>query len=203
MAIGDLYCLPSSSYWATKKEQTAIPVLRGIPHDVDPHFSPGDGSTLVWRSDAELGVDNIWAMPWHGCHAHDLRRVSSSENTPYLSKEPRLMAEGRSGGALRRTHDCRYLTGAGSSSISNHKRDISIYHRPSLSPIWQEDYRDKVVHWGQEPRRWRRVGLRAPSCELQSQWQEHDSPWRWREAPWSHSASWLERRDVWRTTDWP
>ena len=98
MVIGDLYCLPSSSHSATIERQAAIPILRGIPHDADPHFSPGDGGTLVWRSDAELGVDNIWAMPWHGCHAHNLHHFAFSEHTSHLSKEARLMAEGRSGG---------------------------------------------------------------------------------------------------------
>jgi len=82
------------------ERQTAIPILRGIPHDADPHFSPGDGSTLIWRSDAELGVDNIWAMPWHGCDAHDLHHFPFDEDTSQLSKEQRLIAEGRSGGTL-------------------------------------------------------------------------------------------------------
>ena len=37
-----------------------------MPHDSDPRFSP-DGDRLVFRSDAELGVENIWVMPWEGC----------------------------------------------------------------------------------------------------------------------------------------
>lgn len=121
MIIGDLYCLPSSSHLATTARQTAIPILRGIPHDADPHFSPGDGGTLVWRSDAELGVDNIWAMPWRGCHAHNLHRFAFSEHTSHLSKEASLIAEGRSEGMLCQVMVVSYLIGAGSSSIPNHE----------------------------------------------------------------------------------
>ena len=58
--LGDLYCLPGGAYASGIKSRTrARPVLLGVPHDSDPHFSP-DGEKLVFRSDAELGVENIW-----------------------------------------------------------------------------------------------------------------------------------------------
>ena len=145
MTIGDLYCLPSSTHRATMERQTAIPILRGIPHDADPHFSPGDGNTLVWRSDAELGVENIWAMSWRGCAAHDLRHFAFSKDISYLSREARLITEGRSGGMFRQTHDCGYLTLAGP-SVPNYERNVPVYHRPSCSPFWKEGDCHKMVH---------------------------------------------------------
>ncbi|KAH8119769.1 hypothetical protein DFH11DRAFT_6289 [Phellopilus nigrolimitatus] len=87
--LGDLYCLPASSYLqlstnssspSLKSESTkdetistaARPILLGIPHDSDPRFSP-DGSLLVFRSDAELGVENIWVTDWTGCESMNIR----------------------------------------------------------------------------------------------------------------------------------
>ena len=75
--LGDLYCLPAKVYEDLSKSNTpvrpthAYVFLRGVPHDSDPHFSP-DGKTLVFRSDAELGVENIWAIEWKGCWNMDL-----------------------------------------------------------------------------------------------------------------------------------
>ena len=46
--------------------------MLGVPHDSDPHFSP-EGDRLVFRSDAELGVENIWVTPWNGCNVAALR----------------------------------------------------------------------------------------------------------------------------------
>jgi hypothetical protein len=69
LTTGDIYCLPT---WQSNEQQIARPILQGVPHDVDPHFSP-EGDRLVFRSDAELGYDNIWIIPWKGCEAMDLR----------------------------------------------------------------------------------------------------------------------------------
>lgn len=71
--LGDLYCLPGSAYAAGIASRTrARPVLLGVPHDSDPHFSP-DGEQLVFRSDAELGIENIWVTEWKGCEEMDVR----------------------------------------------------------------------------------------------------------------------------------
>ncbi|KAJ3550145.1 hypothetical protein NM688_g5104 [Phlebia brevispora] len=113
--LGDLYCLPGDAYrLGIKGPNRAAPVLLGVPHDSDPHFSP-DGSKLVFRSDAELGVENIWVMNWTDCESMDVRPdvadgalfdVLKSKNneeellaqgvreTP-LRKQRRLVREGR------------------------------------------------------------------------------------------------------------
>ncbi|KAI0345072.1 hypothetical protein BDW22DRAFT_1370795 [Trametopsis cervina] len=73
--LGDIYCLPGKAYSksvGTEGLTKARPVLLGIPHDSDPHFSP-DGEKLVYRSDAGLGVENIWVKEWTGCEAEDVR----------------------------------------------------------------------------------------------------------------------------------
>lgn len=104
--LGDLYCLPADAI-STKSPTDARPILRGIPHDSDPHFSP-DGATLVFTSDAELGVQNIWTMPWSGCDNMDIRNenalaYSEEDHQDLVSrgtesserKEARLFNEGR------------------------------------------------------------------------------------------------------------
>ncbi|KAF8894747.1 hypothetical protein BD779DRAFT_1669210 [Infundibulicybe gibba] len=70
---GDLYCLPASEVYNDGVTR-ARPVLLGVPYDSDPHFSPS-GDRLVFRSDAELGVENIWIMEWNGCNEMDVRPV--------------------------------------------------------------------------------------------------------------------------------
>ncbi|EKM56024.1 uncharacterized protein PHACADRAFT_122127 [Phanerochaete carnosa HHB-10118-sp] len=71
--LGDIYCIPASAYKDGLGERTrARPVLLGVPHDSDPHFS-ADGSKVVFRSDAQLGVENIWMTTWKGCDAMDVR----------------------------------------------------------------------------------------------------------------------------------
>ncbi|KAI5887269.1 uncharacterized protein SCHCODRAFT_02641146 [Schizophyllum commune H4-8] len=72
--IGDLYCISAADALSANADARAKarPVLLGVPHDSDPHFSPG-GKSLVFRSDAGLGVENIWVKPWDGCEAADLR----------------------------------------------------------------------------------------------------------------------------------
>jgi hypothetical protein len=92
---GDIWCLPAGEMYAglnlgldEEKEKgegstyeskahphtRARPIILGVPYDSDPHFSPV-GDKLVFRSDAELGVENIWVVPWAagGCEAMDLR----------------------------------------------------------------------------------------------------------------------------------
>ncbi|KAJ7442290.1 hypothetical protein FB451DRAFT_1057716 [Mycena latifolia] len=72
--LGDLYCMPGAEVMnaAGGAAITARPILLGVPHDSDPKFSP-HGSSIVFRSDAGLGVENIWIKPWAGCEAADLR----------------------------------------------------------------------------------------------------------------------------------
>ncbi|KAI0648336.1 hypothetical protein C8Q79DRAFT_1008671 [Trametes meyenii] len=74
--LGDIYCLSASAYTESRLDSgllsRAIPVLLGVPHDSDPHFSP-EGDRLVFRSDAELGVENIWIREWNGCEGSDIR----------------------------------------------------------------------------------------------------------------------------------
>ena len=114
--LGDLYCLPVHSYAHHRAMKTresrvsrAHPILRGVPHDSDPHFSP-NGDRIVFRSDAELGVENIWVMRWLGCERMDLERVDAitpDGNADMLARgiretterrKRRLMREGRLGG---------------------------------------------------------------------------------------------------------
>lgn len=74
---GDIYCLPASAYNGSSSTPTrAVPVLLGVPHDSDPHFSP-DGESIVFRSDAELGVENIWVKAWTGCEDMDVRPATA------------------------------------------------------------------------------------------------------------------------------
>ncbi|CCM03690.1 uncharacterized protein FIBRA_05835 [Fibroporia radiculosa] len=74
--LGDLYCLPSHAYSPSHLASGALslarPFLLGVPHDSDPHFSP-DGDRIVFRSDAELGIENIWVLEWKGCENMDVR----------------------------------------------------------------------------------------------------------------------------------
>lgn len=106
--LGDLYCLAPPS-------TRARAITRGVPHDADPHFSPS-GEALVFRSDAGLGLDNIWVMPWSDCatmalvdQLHDAE--SGGPETP-TTRARRLRVEGRAG-AVRVTNETyRYITDA-------------------------------------------------------------------------------------------
>ncbi|KAG6865662.1 hypothetical protein C0991_000432 [Blastosporella zonata] len=76
--LGDLYCLPAADVAANGLTK-ARPILLGIPYDSDPHFSP-EGDRLVFRSDAELGVENIWITIWKGCEAMDVRSAEPNDD---------------------------------------------------------------------------------------------------------------------------
>ena len=77
--IGDLYCLPGSQALHSRSTSLikASPILLGIPHDSEPHFLPS-GDRLAFKSDAELGVENIWTMEWKGCEQMDVRALEGS-----------------------------------------------------------------------------------------------------------------------------
>lgn len=122
--VGDIYCLPAHEALRTHVEGERVkarPVLLGVPWDSDPHFSP-EGDRFVFRSDAGLGVENIWVAEWKGCEAMDVRAVDSKneglraalqvkEQEEDLLKEGvvetegrkyrRLIREGRAGGKER------------------------------------------------------------------------------------------------------
>lgn len=98
--LGDLYCLPASSYINAGNGPTeAQPVLLGIPFDSDPHFSP-DGSKLIFRSDAELGVENIWITNWTSCIDMNIRPSMTETRTELLqalekvNEEEEMLANG-------------------------------------------------------------------------------------------------------------
>ena len=81
---GDVYCLPADSYMGASGPvegiTEAVPVLTGVPYDADPRFSP-TGDRLAFKSDAGLGIDNLWVMPWaaDGCTAMDVRARANSQ----------------------------------------------------------------------------------------------------------------------------
>ncbi|KAG6836930.1 hypothetical protein H0H93_001092 [Arthromyces matolae] len=77
--VGDLYCLPAAEVVKKDGLTKARPVLLGVPYDSDPHFSP-EGDRLLFRSDAELGVENLWVTLWKGCDAMDLRSNSANDS---------------------------------------------------------------------------------------------------------------------------
>lgn len=136
--VGDIYCFPASEAYAPNRNVstlTARPILKGIPYDTEPRFSP-DGNRLLFRSDAELGIENIWIMKWTGCESMDLRQsevasdshsvlAQAPEEREYENlllsrgvrenigrKENRLVREGRSKGmrSIRGTNPLRLLT---------------------------------------------------------------------------------------------
>jgi dipeptidyl aminopeptidase/acylaminoacyl peptidase len=83
--LGDLYCLPAAEASTAAQGGEPVkarPVLLGVPHDTNPHFSP-DGKLLAFSSDAGLGVENIWVTPWKGCAESDLRLTTRTKNSPH------------------------------------------------------------------------------------------------------------------------
>jgi hypothetical protein len=98
--LGDIYCLPGNevSEAASERSVHARPVLRGVPHDTDPHFSP-DGNRFVFRSDAELGIENIWISEWKGCDAMDISIMNTRDKELQMAlrveaQEDALLREG-------------------------------------------------------------------------------------------------------------
>ncbi|OBZ75589.1 hypothetical protein A0H81_04847 [Grifola frondosa] len=109
--LGDLYCLPAGAYDEARPQSAeawrARPVLLGVPHDSDPHFSP-EGNSIVFRSDAELGVENIWVMAWKGCDEMDVRSNYADEELLYAlemkNDEEELLASGVNETQERKQH---------------------------------------------------------------------------------------------------
>jgi Tol biopolymer transport system component len=104
--IGDLYCIPASEIDVATDRVQARAILRGVPYDSDPHFSP-EGDRLVFRSDAELGVENIWITEWKGCSKMGLNGQDKGSDEELLLRgvketpermTRRLQREGRLGG---------------------------------------------------------------------------------------------------------
>lgn len=107
--VGDLYCIAGTDVRkADGGIATARPILLGIPHDTDPRFSP-EGDRVAFRSDAELGVENLWVMKWTGCEGMDLRPSSggASRLQAALSQKDQdevLLTSGIKETAMRKTN---------------------------------------------------------------------------------------------------
>ncbi|KAJ7593490.1 hypothetical protein C8J56DRAFT_931194 [Mycena floridula] len=86
--LGDIYCLTAKEAYEPGYTATARPVLRGIPHDIEPHFSPS-GDLMVFKSDAGLGFENIWVVPWTSCEEMDLQPLPA-----VASNDEQLLARG-------------------------------------------------------------------------------------------------------------
>lgn len=179
--VGDLYCLSANdpanetlTSWATR----ARPVLLGVPFDSDPHFSP-EGDRLVFRSDAELGIENIWVIEWKGCESMDVR--SQSKVNGELSKalklketedemlatgiketaerrHRRLLREGRHGGTVF-NQSFHFHPSYSVTSPPCYQRDIPLGFRRTLPSIWFENHRYEMVHFRPLSRRWGSMGI--------------------------------------------
>ncbi|KAL0576197.1 hypothetical protein V5O48_005764 [Marasmius crinis-equi] len=94
--LGEIYCVPGryildSNFVGERAE--ARPILQGIPYDSDPHFSPS-GDKLVFRSDAGLGLENIWVTEWKGCEEMDLRSTTLAEIRAFKDEDEELLVRG-------------------------------------------------------------------------------------------------------------
>ncbi|KAK0458515.1 uncharacterized protein EV420DRAFT_1642853 [Desarmillaria tabescens] len=109
--LGDVYCIPGDEQ-DRHSVARARPVLLGVPYDSDPHFSP-EGDRIVFRSDAGLGVENIWVMAWCGCHEMDVRPTVAlprilDEQSNRLKREGRLGARRVTNETFRWVSDARF-----------------------------------------------------------------------------------------------
>ncbi|KAG6845196.1 hypothetical protein H0H87_012523 [Tephrocybe sp. NHM501043] len=105
--LGDLYCLPAADV-AVKSLTTARPILLGVPYDSDPHFSP-EGDRLVFRSDAELGVENIWITTWKGCEAMDVRPIElNNDDTLRTALKAQALEESLLASGVKENHARKY-----------------------------------------------------------------------------------------------
>jgi hypothetical protein len=179
--VGDLYCLSAkdvAKQTSTTGVARARPILLGVPFDSDPHFSPF-GDRLVFRSDAELGIENIWVMEWKGCESMDIRSQDNEDEmlskalalkqseedmlaagikeTPGR-KHRRLLREGRLGGILSPKFSV-FDSSCYVISSPRYQRDLPLGFRPALSPIWFKNNRHEMVHFSSLPWCWRRLGV--------------------------------------------
>jgi hypothetical protein len=96
---GDVYCLPANAYLGAAGpvdgRTEAVPVLTGVPHDADPRFSPA-GDRLAFKSDAGLGIDNLWVIPWaaDGCGAMDVRAHINPSQALEQKQDEELLVQG-------------------------------------------------------------------------------------------------------------
>ncbi|KDQ62649.1 hypothetical protein JAAARDRAFT_171198 [Jaapia argillacea MUCL 33604] len=139
--LGDIYCLPAVSYLNNDALEVsdARPVLLGVPHDSDPHFSP-EGDIIAWRSDAELGVENIWVMNWLGCERMDIRPMGLDGQ--YLHKNDELID------ALEvMTREDRLLASGVTETVGRNRRRLIREGRLNARRVTNETYR-----WVSDPR---------------------------------------------------
>jgi hypothetical protein len=96
---GDVYCLPVDTYLGAAgpvEERTeAVPVLTSVLHDADPRFSPA-GDRLTFKSDAGLGIDNLWVIPWaaDGCGAMDVGAHINLSQALEQKQDEELLVQG-------------------------------------------------------------------------------------------------------------
>jgi hypothetical protein len=163
---GDIFCISNSHSTTVAR---AHPILLGVPHDSDPHFSP-EGDRIVFRSDAELGVENIWIMKWTGCEDMDLRPttgrnalltdalksktieddlLASGVKESPERKQRRLIREGRLGGAFPLVIICGELICVHNEcSSACYKRDLPLALRCPIPSFRFQNYCNKMVHFG-------------------------------------------------------
>jgi hypothetical protein len=165
--LGDLYCLPALEAAAVVRggeRVQARPVLLGVPHDADAHFSP-DGRILAYKSDAGHGIENIWVMEWKGCKEADLRAAATTpklaqalgskfEDEEMLArgvketverKHSRLLREGRLGGDADFSRTLHTMAHRAHSSARD-QRDVPMGVRSPLPPFRFHHRFHQVVH---------------------------------------------------------
>lgn len=130
--LGDLYCVPAAEMQhavvSSGDPSTRVsprPFIRGIPYDSEPRFSP-NGSLLAFRSDAGLGVENVWVMKWTNCSDMDLNKLDGRLIEDLSAEESRLRLEGRSTGTISLSSTCSSLNFKCLSSAARLQRDIPL-----------------------------------------------------------------------------